>query len=379
MQFIDLAAQYAALKSKIDLKIGEVLESSVFILGSEVSSFEKEISEYVGRGYCAGCGNGTDALSLALTALGIGPGDAVFVPAFTFFATAETVSKCGAQPVFVDIDIDTFNMSASSLSEKIEYVLKDGRFSPKAVIAVDLFGLPADYINIGHIAGKYGLKIIEDGAQGFGGTIEGKRACSFGDISTTSFFPAKPLGCYGDGGAVFTDDPEMDSLLKSLRFHGKGSDKYDNIRIGFNSRLDNIQAGILRIKLEAFADYELCNRHKIASAYDSALKGLCKTPCIPENSSSSYAQYTLTLSDSAERDGLKEFLKSNGIPSMVYYPRCMHELRVYADYPLSVDGLSNAERAAKTVLSIPMHPYLSMEQVDEVSGAVREFFVGRQK
>lgn len=374
MQFIDLNAQYTHLKEQIDSKICDILNRSAFILGEEVVKLENELAQYVGRKHCISCANGTDALSLAMDVLGIGECDAVFVPAFTFFASAEAVSEAGAQPVFVDINPETFNICGESLEEKIEMVLEDGRFTPKAIVAVDLFGMPADFGKICEIAGKYGLKIIEDGAQGFGGTYDGRPACSFGDVSTTSFFPAKPLGCYGDGGAIFADDDGYDSLLRSLRFHGKGSDKYDNVRIGRNSRLDNLQAAVLLVKLDAFKKFELGARRKLAKFYDDKLKNVCKTPVIPEKFTSSYAQYTLTLENESERDGLKEHLGKNKIPSMVYYPKCMHEMKAYENYPFGKSPLKNGEDACRRSLSLPMHPYMKDEDAEAVTSAVRAFF-----
>ncbi|MDU5603864.1 MAG: DegT/DnrJ/EryC1/StrS family aminotransferase, partial [Mogibacterium sp.] len=257
MEFRDLKKQYAALKNDIDHQIDEVIASSRFIGGSKVSELEEKLAAYVGVKHCVTCGNGTDALELALMAWGIGEGDAVFVPDFTFFSSGEVVAILGATPVFVDVDEDTFNMDAASLEKAITGVVADGKLRPSVVVPVDLFGLPANFPEIRKVADKYGLKILEDGAQGFGGEINGQKACSFGDISTTSFFPAKPLGCYGDGGAIFTNDDEAAELIRSYCVHGKGKMKYDNVRIGMNSRLDSIQAGILLPKLAAFAEYEV--------------------------------------------------------------------------------------------------------------------------
>ena len=257
MQFRDLKKQYEVLKSEIDADIAEVIESSKFISGPKVQELEKALANYTGRKHCISCANGTDALELSLLAWGIGKGDAVFVPSFTFMSTAEVVATVGAVPVWVDIDLGTFNMSPVELEKAIQKTLSEGALTPKVIIPVDLFGLPADFSRILPIAEKYGLKVLEDGAQGFGGEIQGKKACSFGDASTTSFFPAKPLGCYGDGGAVFTDDDEMAVLLRSIAVHGKGREKYENIRLGRNSRLDSIQAAVLLPKLIAFEKYPL--------------------------------------------------------------------------------------------------------------------------
>jgi len=375
MKFIDLNAQYAFLKHEIDAKIQSVLNRSAFILDVEVEEVEENLATYVGRKHCVTCGNGTDALSLSMEVLNIRENAAVFVPTFTFFASAEAVSKAGAQPVFVDINRDTFNICTQSLEEKVEMVLKDKRFTPRAIVAVDLFGMPADFDGICKIANRYNLKIIEDGAQGFGGTLNGERACSFGDISTTSFFPAKPLGCYGDGGAVFVNDSTCDALLRSLRFHGKGLDKYDNVRIGCNSRLDNLQAAILLVKLEAFKSYELDARHNLARLYDENLKDVCKVPLIPHQFTSSYAQYTLTLRDENECNALKEHLNKDKVPFMVYYPRCMHKMKAYESYPFDNRVLPNGEEVSKRVISLPMHPYMKIEDAEIVISSVRSFFV----
>ncbi|MBS5335308.1 MAG: DegT/DnrJ/EryC1/StrS family aminotransferase, partial [Firmicutes bacterium] len=300
MQFRDLKQQYQVLKKDIDEAMIKVATECNFISGTQVAELEKELAEYVGVKHCITCANGTDALSIAMMAWGIGAGDAVFVPDFTFFSSGEIVSHCGATPVFVDVDSDTFNISPKSLEEAVEKVIADGELKPKAVVAVDLFGLPADFDKIKPITDKYNLLVLEDGAQGFGGEIRGKKACSFGDIATTSFFPAKPLGCYGDGGAVFTDDDELAALIQSIRVHGKGKMKYDNVRIGLNSRLDTIQAAILSVKLKAFKDYEVADINKVADKYTELLRGTVKTPVVPDGFYSSWAQYTIQL-DSREQ------------------------------------------------------------------------------
>ena len=313
MEFRDLKKQYAVLKNDIDRHIDEVIASSRFIGGSKVSELEEKLAAYVGTKHCVTCANGTDALELALMAWGIGKGDAVFVPDFTFFSSGEIVAILGATPVFVDVDEDTFNMNSVSLEKAINEVIADGELKPRVVIPVDLFGLPANFVKLRKIADKYGLKILEDGAQGFGGEIDGKRACSFGDISTTSFFPAKPLGCYGDGGAIFTDDDEAAELIRSYCVHGKGKMKYDNVRIGMNSRLDAIQAGILLPKLAAFAEYEIKDVNAAAAKYTELLKGIVTTPVIPEGFLSSWAQYTIKLDSREQRDALQGFLRERSI------------------------------------------------------------------
>ena len=331
MQFRDLKAQYQALKSEIDQAVSQVITDSNFISGKQVTELEKSLAEYVGVKHCIACANGTDALTLALMAWGVNEGDAVFVPDFTFFSTGEVVSFEGALPVFVDVDKETFNMNPDSLEQAIKKTLAQGKAVPKAVIAVDLFGQPADYGRIRAITDKYGLKLLEDGAQGFGGSLNGKRACSFGDISTTSFFPAKPLGCYGDGGAVFTDDDLAADVIRSIRIHGKGECKYDNVRIGMNSRLDTIQAAVLQVKLKAFEQYELENVNAAAQEYTKLLKDVVKTPVVPEGYYSSWAQYTIQLKNQKVREGLQAYLKENGIPSMVYYPKPMHSQKAFED------------------------------------------------
>ena len=357
MEFIDLHAQYLQLRDEINSNIQKVLDHGKYIMGPEVFELEEQLAEYVGVKHCITCANGTDALQMVLMAWDIKAGDAVFVPSFTFMSTAEVVSLQGATPVFTDIDIKTFNMSAENLEEQIKKVLEKGKLTPKAIIPVDLFGQPADYEQIGQIAQKYNLLVLEDAAQGFGGNINGKMACSFGDAATTSFFPAKPLGCYGDGGAVFTDSDELANLLKSIRIHGKGTEKYDNVRIGLNSRLDTIQAAILLPKLKAFKEYELQNRNEIACRYTESLKGKYTTPFVPNNIKSSWAQYTLLLNNEEERNSLQSKLKEHNIPSMIYYPKPLHLQTCYKDLEYKC-RLINSENASKCVLSLPMSPWM---------------------
>ena len=365
MQFRDLKSQYSALKPEIDEAIQSVIDSSAFILGKPVTELENELANYVGRKHCVSCGNGTDALQLALMILGVGPGDAVFTSDFTYFASAGTSSILGATPVFVDIDLNTFNMSPDSLDYQIQRVINEGKLLPKVIIPVDLFGQPADYDQIIPIANKYGLKVLEDGAQGFGGNIRGKLACSFGDLSTTSFFPAKPLGCYGDGGAVFTDDDEINARLRSLRAQGKSPvDKYDNREIGINSRLDTLQAAILLPKFKAFVDYEIDNVNHVAESYTEQLKEKCVTPTVLPGFLSSWAQYTILLDDKDTRDALQIKLKENGIPSMIYYPRGLHQQEAYKWMNLSGEMYTNTIEATKRCLSLPMHPYLTDNEID---------------
>ena len=351
----------------MDKAILDAVASGAYIMGPQVKELESQLAEYVGVKHCLTCANGTDALTLALKAWGIGPGDAVVVPDFTFFSSAEVVPLEGATPVFVDVCEETFNLDAEDLERAVREVLAEGRLVPKVVVAVDLFGLPANYPAIRKVADKYGLLILEDGAQGFGGSIEGERACSFGDIATTSFFPAKPVGCYGDGGAVFTDNDDWAALIESYRVHGKGAFKYDNVRIGLNSRLDTVQAAVLQVKLKAFADYELDAVNAAADKYTDQLKVVVATPVIPDGFRSSWAQYTIRLKDEAQRDALQAALKAVGIPSMVYYPKPMHLQTAFAP---SKAECPVATYLCSRVLSLPMHPYLTEEDIQTVSTAV---------
>lgn len=367
MQFRDLKTQYEALKPEIDSAILEVINSSAFILGKPVADLENQLAKYVGRKHCIGVGNGTDALQLALMIWGIGQGDAVFTSDFTYFASAGTSSILGATPILVDIDLETFNMSSDALEAQIKRVLTEGKLIPKVVIPVDLFGQPANYDRILPIAEKYGLKVLEDGAQGFGGNIRGKMACSFGDMSTTSFFPAKPLGCYGDGGAIFTDDDEVDARLRSLRAQGKSPvDKYDNREIGMNSRLDTLQAAILLPKFKAFAEHEIDDVNRVAEWYTERLQGHFVTPTVLPGYVSSWAQYTILLDNKEARDVIQATLKEIGIPSMVYYPRGLHQQEAFKWMDLPNDWYPNTLEATRRVLSLPMHPYLKEEDVENV-------------
>lgn len=354
MQFIDLAAQYKHLKTKIDARIHKVLDHGHYIMGPEVFELEEKLAEYVGVKHAITCANGTDALTLAMMVLDIKEGDAVFCPTFTFFATAETIAFASATPVFVDSEESTFNICPVDLEKRIQQVISEGKLVPKAIVSVDLFGLPANYVEIEAIAKKYDLKLIEDAAQGFGGSLNGKMAGSFGDIATTSFFPAKPLGCYGDGGAIFTDNDEYAALLRSLRIHGKGLDKYDNVRIGVNSRLDTIQAAVLLEKLSEFPK-ELIARQKTADKYESELKDRYVTPQVPEGYTSSWAQYTVCCDD---RESEMQRYQAQGIPTVVYYSTCMHLQTAFIDLNYKNDDFPVAEKLSKTVFSLPMHGYM---------------------
>ena len=372
MQFRDLKAQYQALKPEIDEAMSKVITDCNFISGAQVSELEKNLADYVGVKHCISCGNGTDALTMMMMAWGIKEGDAVFVPDFTFFASGEIVSFEGATPVFYDVCEDTFNADVVSLEKVIQAVIDEGKLTPKVIIGVDLFGLPADYRAIRKVAEKYDLLVLEDGAQGFGGMIGDKRACSFGDAATTSFFPAKPLGCYGDGGAVFTNDDEVADYLRSIRVHGKGAFKYDNVRIGWNSRLDTIQAAILQVKFKAFAEYELKNINSVAEQYTKELEGIVKVPRIKEGFYSSWAQYTIQLESKKQRDDLQAYLKEAGIPTMVYYPMPMHQQLAFGQNKIYAECLVS-ERLCDTVLSLPIHPYIEKKDIRMIIDKVKFF------
>jgi len=373
MQFRDLRAQYEKYKHDFDAAIQEVLLDTQFISGQDVTALEQELADYVGVKHCLSCANGTEAMTLVLMAWGIGEGDAVFIPDFTFFATGEVVAFRGATPVFVDVDRDTFNIDPKSLELAIQRVRDEGKLNPRVIIPVDLFGLPANYPEIEALAQKYDLRILEDGAQGFGGDVGGKRGCSFGDAATTSFFPAKPLGCYGDGGAIFTNDDALVELLGSLKVHGKGSSKYDNLRIGVNSRLDTLQAAILRVKLKALQNHELDDVNRVARQYDEALHGLVETPVIPPGYYSSYAQYTIKLKSKEERDALQNWLKSKDIPSLIYYIKPMHTQTAFEYLRVGDEGFPVTNELCDIVLSLPMHPYMSEEDVKRVVSEITVF------
>lgn len=378
MEFRDLKKQYQVLKEQIDEKVQSVCASAHYISGPEVGELEKQLAEYVGVKHCITCANGTDALTLALRTWNIGKGDAVFVPDFTFFSSGECPASVGATCVFVDVDEHTYNLDPVKLEEAIVKVQKEGKYTPKVVIAVDLFGLPADYNAIKPICEKYNLLLLEDGAQGFGGEINGKKACSFGDISTTSFFPAKPLGCYGDGGAVFTDNDEWAALLKSYAVHGKaGDDKYNNIRLGYNSRLDTVQAAILQVKLKAFKDYEVKDVNRVADFYTEELKlaGLDKKLVLPQikpGFKSSWAQYTIQLPSDINRSELQAKLKAQNIPSMIYYIKPMHLQGAFEGTDSAIADCPVTERLTKMVLSLPMHPYMEAKDISFVVETIKK-------
>lgn len=371
MQFRDLQKQYEVLKPQIDAAVQKVCDQADYISGREVRELEQQLAEYVGVKHCITCANGTDALSLVLMAWGIGPGDAVLVPDFTFFASGETVAYEGATPLFVDVDERTFNLDPDKLEEKIIQVKAEGKYNLRAVVAVDLFGLPADYTRIEPICKKYGLLLLEDGAQGFGGTINGRRVGSFGDAATTSFFPAKPLGCYGDGGAIFTNNDEWADLIRSYAVHGKGSMKYDNVRLGMNSRLDTIQAAILQVKLKAFTEYELDAVEQVSRWYDEALKDNdLMLPYRPEGFTSSWAQYTVILPNGTNRDEVQAKLYEQGVPSMVYYPKPMHQQHAFSNTDSALADCPITEMLCMQVLSLPMGPYFEKEKIIDVANCM---------
>ncbi len=375
MEFRDLKAQYGLYKKEIDNAIQKVLDNADFIGGKEVATLEEKLAVYVGVRHCITCANGTDAMALVLTAWNIKEGDAVFVPDFTFFATGEVVAMRSATPVFVDVDRDTFNIDTQKLEKAIQKTLMEGVLTPRAIIPVDLFGLPADHYEIGRIAKKYGLFVLEDGAQGFGGSINGKKACSFGDAATTSFFPAKPLGCYGDGGAIFTDDDELAELINSYKVHGKGTDKYDNVRIGINSRLDTIQAAVLNVKLGAFVRHELDDVNNVYRSYNKKLKGIVEIPVIPEGFISSFAQYTIKLGSKEQRAGLQSKLREHEIPGMIYYKKPLHKQTAFSGLEYSEKDVETAARLCDIVLSLPMHPYMKDEDIDRVAKVIENHVV----
>jgi dTDP-4-amino-4,6-dideoxygalactose transaminase len=370
--FIDVAAQRRRLGGAIDAAVARVLSHCQFILGPEVRTFESELAQFCGARHAVTCASGTDALMLALMAKGIGPGDAVFCPSFTFCATAEVVALLGAAPVFVDVEEDTFNIDPRSLAAAIPTAEKLG-LKPKAVIPVDLFGLPADHAAIAPIADKDGLFILDDAAQGFGASYNNRRLGTFGHATATSFFPAKPLGCYGDGGAVFTDDDDLAEMLISLRVHGQGSDKYDNVRIGLTSRLDTIQAAVLSEKLKIFPD-EIAARDAVARRYAEGLGDVAIVPKLPAGLNSVWAQYTIRISG-GRRDQVAAALRAEGIPTAIYYPIPLHRQQAYKHYPTGAGGLAVSERLAGEVLSLPMHAYLDPPTQDRIIEAARRLLI----
>ncbi len=382
--FIDLKAQYAHIEDKIRANMDRVLEHGAYIMGPEIGDLEERLGAYIGSKYALGCSSGSDALLMALMALGIGPGDAVFTTPFTFFATAEEIALVGATPVFVDIDPVTFNIDPVCLEKAIQallarddslYPLPQGyeHLTPRAVIPVDLFGLCADYDRIEPLCKAHGLRIIEDAAQAFGAVYKGRqaRACGFGDIGCTSFFPAKPLGCYGDGGMCFTNDEELKEKMASIRVHGKGKDRYDNIRIGINGRLDTLQAAILLAKFELFPD-EVVARNKVADRYNTLLEDVVITPNIPDGYVSVWAQYSVLAKDSVQREALKSKLGEKGIPTAVYYPVPLHLQTAFTGLGYNKGSMPVSEDAGQRIFSLPMHPYLNAEAQEKIASVLRE-------
>ena len=368
-KFIDLGKQQDQIRSSIETAINNVLNHGNYIMGPEVKALEQNLSAFTGSKNVITCANGTDALTLAMMAWDIREGDAVFVPSFTYVASAETPAQLGATPFFVDVDENTFNISTVSFKQAIIDARKLG-LKPSTVIPVDLFGYPAKIENIVEIAKENNINVLVDGAQSFGGEIENKRVGTFGDITTTSFFPAKPLGCYGDGGALFTDNEELSEKINSIRLHGKGTEKYDNVRIGINSRLDTIQAAILIEKLKIFPN-ELLLRQRVSEKYSANLAGIVDIPEIDEGFRSAWAQYTIRVSDNAE---LQKHLSSRDIPSIVYYPKALTQQEGYKNYPQSSGGVKTSEDLTRRVLSLPMHPYLEDFEIDSICSAVEEFY-----
>lgn len=369
LPFIDLAAQLLRLGGRIDAAIARVLDHGGFVMGPEVRTFEEQLAAFCGARFALGCANGTDALVLVLRAWGIGPGDAVFVPSFTFVATAEAAALVGATPIFVDVRTSDFNMDPVSLDAAIGHARELG-LNPRTVVPVDLFGQPADYDAIAVIARSHGLKVMADAAQGFGSSLNGRRAGVLADATTTSFFPAKPLGCFGDGGAIFTDDEELARLLVSIRVHGQGSNKYDNVRIGLNSRLDTLQAAILIEKLAIF-DEELAARQRAADRYAELLGDVVTVPALLPGRTSAWAQYTIVTD---RRDAIAASCKAAGIPTAVYYPIPLHRQTGYVNYPTGPGGCPVTDQLAGKVISLPMHPYLDEAVQARVAAAVRAAF-----
>jgi dTDP-4-amino-4,6-dideoxygalactose transaminase len=366
--FIDVAAQRKRLGKAIDEATARVLNHCQFLMGPEVAAFEQQLAAFCGARHAVSCSSGTDALVMILMAKGIGPGDAVFCPTFTFCATAEAAALIGATPVFVDVDPDTFNIDSRSLKSAIATAKSKG-LKPKAVIPVDLFGLPADHDAVAEVANTENLFVLDDAAQGFGGTYKGKPIGVFGHATATSFFPAKPLGCYGDGGAVLTDDDELLAILKSVRVHGGGSDKYDNVRLGLTARLDTIQAAVLIEKLKIFPE-EIATRNRVAQRYNQALQDVVTVPLVPAGYGSVWAQYTIKLK-AGQRDPLAKALQAEGIPTAIYYAKPLHLQTAYRDFPVAQAGLPVSERLAGEVISLPMHAYLDQPTQDRIVDAVR--------
>src|SRR3954462_7602619 len=367
--FIDIAAQRRRLGKSIDDAVARVLTHCQFINGPEVTALEAALAGVSGAKHVVSCASGTDALLMVLMAKNVGPGDAVFSPSFTFCATGEAVALTGATPVFVDVDEATFNMDANALKRGVATARKLG-LKPKAVIPVDLFGQSADHDAIGAVAEAEGMFVLDDAAQAFGASYKGRRLGTFGLVTATSFFPAKPLGCFGDGGAIFTDDDELAETLRSIRVHGQGSDKYDNVRLGLTGRLDTIQAAVLIEKLKIFED-EIAARNQVAERYARGLGNLVTVPRLASGCTSVWAQYTIRLPEGTDRDGFAAALLAQGIPTAIYYTKSMHQQTAYRDYPVADGGLPASERLSDDVISLPMHAYLDEPTQERIIKAVR--------
>jgi len=370
MQFCDLNKQYKRIESEVTSRTKAVLQHQKFIMGPEVQELEKRLADFVGVKHVIPCASGTDALTIPLMAYNLEKTDAVFVPSFTFFASAESISLAGGTPVFIDSDASSFNISVVSLRKAIESTIEENALTPRGIMAVDLFGQPADYTEIHDIANQYGLFIIEDAAQSFGAVYRDKRAGSLGNVGATSFFPSKPLGCYGDGGAIFTDDDQLAEIMRSISIHGKGKDKYDNIRIGLNSRLDTLQAAILLAKLDVFED-EIKLRNKVAEHYSQILSSLFELPVVCPDRTSVWAQYTIKTSGQAARNKIVEQLKQQGIPTAVYYPTPIHLSTAYKNLEYKRGYLPVCEKLSEQVLSLPMHPYLNEENIQRIASTIK--------
>jgi dTDP-4-amino-4,6-dideoxygalactose transaminase len=368
--FIDIGAQRRRLGQSIDDAVGRVLTHCQFIGGPEVTQLEAELAAYTGAKHVISCASGTDALLMVLMARGVGPGDAVFCPSFTFCATGEAVALTGASPVFVDVEEATYNMDAASLKRAVATAKKLG-LKPRAIIPVDLFGQPADHDAIAAIAEAEGMFVLDDAAQAFGAKYKGKRIGTFALATATSFFPAKPLGCFGDGGAIFTDDDQLAADLRSIRVHGQGSDKYDNVRLGLTGRLDTIQAAVLLEKLKIFDD-EIAARNKVAERYARSLGNIVTVPRVADGNSSIWACYTIRLPKGTDRDAFAAALKAQGVPTAIYYVKSMHMQTAYANYPVADGGLPVCEALSADVISLPVHAYLDEATQERVIQAVRD-------
>ena len=372
MQFIDLKSQYKRMDVEIQARINNVLTHGKYIMGPEVIELEKILSEFIGTEYCISCASGTDALLMPLMAFDIGPGDAVLTTPFTFIATAEVIQLLGATPVFVDIEEDTFNLCPEKLEQKIIEIESKNKLKLKAVIPVDLFGLPSNLVHIEKITKKKNLKLIVDSAQGFGAIINDKKSCSFGDVGATSFFPAKPLGCYGDGGAIFTNNEVLKDKLISIRVHGKGDDKYDNVRIGINGRLDTIQAAVLLTKFKYYQE-EIKLRNQIAKKYNENLNSKFKSQFIPNKFESVWAQYSILADNNEHRKLIMKELNKNEIPTAIYYPKPLHWQTAFKALGYKIGDFPISENISNRIFSLPMHPYLSNEAIGKITSILNEF------